>query len=110
MLSIVEIMTQAVTCPVIANENDELGEYCVYSYETTYYNGARRDVRLKVSIFADTMARGVELETALDQALVTLGEDPLTDTCTRCVRNGGGWLIDGDRHIRIAYYDLTLRA
>lgn len=110
MRSIVDIMDAAVSCPVVANQNDALEECCVYSFETTYYNGARREARLKVSVFSDTMARGIEIEEALDKALVTMDETPLTESCTRCVRNGGGWLADGDRHIRIAYYDLTLRA
>ena len=46
----------------------------------------------------------------LDKALVPMGDKHLSRTVTSCVRNGGGWLKDGDRHVRIAYYDLTLKA
>ena len=32
-----------------------------------------------------------------------------TPSVTAGERNGGGWLIDGDWHIRIAYYDFVIR-
>ena len=110
MQSIVERMAAVLPCPLRANRGD-WGEDCVeYAFNTTYYNGARREARMKLHIVARTMARGLELEAMLDEALVRPDEAPLTATVTRCERNGGGWLVDGDWHIRIAYYDLTLRA
>ncbi len=109
MQSVVEIMERELPCPVYARGH-RLGEECaVYSFNTTMYNAARREARMQVKIAAASMLRGLELERALDEALVTKGDAPLTASCLSCQRNGGGWLEDGDFHIRIAYYDLVFR-
>lgn len=110
MRSVIQIMEAALPCPVRANVTHDMGEGCVYEYNTNTYNGTRRTVRMKTRILADTMERGIELQDMLDRALVPVGDNHLSDTVVSCERNGGGWLRDGDRHIRIAYYDLTLRA
>jgi len=109
MESVIRIMEAALPCPLYARGADKGGERAVYNYNTTTYNAARRETRMKVNIYAATMARAIELERLLDQALVTKSETPLTATVTRCERNGGGYLEDGDGHVRIAYYDFTLR-
>lgn len=109
MMSVVNLMTAAMPCPVYASKTRDLGERMVYSINTTTYNGARRNVRMKTYIFAATMERAIELQGILDRAIVPLGDCPLTSTCTSCERNGGGWLEDGDQYMQIAYYDLVLR-
>jgi hypothetical protein len=109
MKSLVEIIEKAMPCPVYANETTDRGECMVYDMYTTTFDAAKRNIRMKVNIYAATMERGVELENILDEALVQRGESPLTETVTGCARNGGGWLKDGDRHVRIAYYDIVLR-
>ena len=110
MNTVIEIMKNARPCPVRANLTRNLTELCVYDYNTTSFNGSRRVVRMKTYIYAATMERGLELQEMLDKALIPIGDKHLSHTATSCVRNGGGWLTDGDRHIRIAYYDITLRA
>ncbi len=109
MKTIIKLIRDALPCPLYANRTENMGECCVYDFYITSFNGTRRVARLKTTIFAATMERGVELEDMLDRALVPPGELPLTETVTGCTRNGGGWLTDGDRHIRIAYYDITMR-
>lgn len=109
MQSVVAIMEGALACPVYANEAKKAGECVVYAFNTTWYNGARREARMKCHIAAGSMARAIEIENALDRALVPAGDKHLSDTVTMARRNGGGWLIDGDMHIRIAYYDFVLR-
>lgn len=110
MNSVINLIASALPCPLYANQSDDPGECAVYDLYTNTYDGRKRTVRLRVNLAAATMARALELETLLDAALVPLNETPLTDTCTASTRNGGGWVTDGDRHIRICYYDLTLRA
>lgn len=110
MNTVISIMKSALPCPVYVNRTRNLGECCVYDYNTTSWNGSRRVVRMKTYIYAASMERGLELQDMLDKALVPIGDNHLSHTATSCVRNGGGWLMDGDRHIRIAYYDITLRA
>ena len=95
--------------PLVANEGRHGRECVEYVFNTTYFNGSRREARMKLHIVAATMARGLQIEQMLDALLVTKGEKPLTASVTACERNGGGWLIDGDWHIRIAYYDMTIR-
>ena len=109
MQSIVRLMETALPCRVRARGHP-LGEECaVYNFNTTFFNGSRREARLQVRIAAKTMERGLALEPLLDAALVHRGEEPLTGSCTACERNGGGWMEDGDWHIRIAYYDMVFR-
>ncbi len=112
VINLIDAALSALTPPVklTANRGEYGGECVEYTFNTTYYNGARRETRMKLYIAAATMARGLELETMLDELLVRRSEAALTDTVTSCERNGGGWLIDGDWHIRIAYYDMTIRA
>lgn len=110
MQSIVSLMTAALPCRVRANTGNLGEEVAEYAFNTSLYNGARREARMKVQICARTMARGLALEKLLDEALVKAGDLPLTPTCVSCQRNGGGWLVDGDWHIRIAYFDLVFRA
>lgn len=109
MQSIVDLMAAALPCPLYARGADKAGERVVYNFNTTTYNGSRREARMKLHIYAPTMTRGLELEQILDETLVKKGERSLTPTVTSCARNGGGWLEDGDGQIRIAYYDLVLR-
>lgn len=110
MKSIIAIMKSALPCPVDANVTEEMGECMVYDFNTIEYTGSRRTARMKTYIFAATMERGLALQELLDRALCPIGEAPLTQTVTSCRRNGGGWLKDGGRHVRIAYYDITMRA
>lgn len=110
MNTVIAIMKNALPCPVRANVTRDLKELCVYDFNTNLYTGSRRTVRMKTYIYAATMERGIELQEMLDKALVPMGDKHLSQTVTSCTRNGGGWLKDGDRHVRIAYYDLTLKA
>lgn len=109
MQSFLKKMREALPCPLIANRTDYGGECVIYDVNTISYDKIKRQARVKATIVADTMARGLKLEAMLDEALVTLGDNPLTETVTTCARNGGGWLEDGDRHIRIAYYEMTIK-
>ena len=109
MQSVVQLMDAGLPCQVTANRADLSGEGVVYTFNTTFYNGSRREARMKLHIYAATMARGLEIEGMIDRLLVKKGDRRLTPTATACQRNGGGWLEDGDWHIRIAYYDIILR-
>ena len=95
--------------PLVANRAREGGERVIYDVNTLSYDKIKRNVRVKATIVADTDARALEIETKLDSALVTLGDNPLTDTGAASLRSGGGWMTDGDRHIRIAYYEIVIR-
>ena len=110
MQSALKLMTEALgSCPLVANVTENMGECTTYDVTVTDYDGITRRLTMKVRIFTATMLRGLELETALDRALVVPGDRPLTETVLSCVRNGGGWLNDADRHIRICYYDMLIK-
>lgn len=109
MLSVIKIMEQALSCELTANRGTDLDECAVYDYYSTAWDGVKRSIMLKVSIFAQTMQRAVELQDALERALVTPGDKPLTETALSCRQNGGGWLIDGGRHCRISYFELIIK-
>lgn len=102
-------MESALDCSLTANRGESLGECAVYDWYTTGWDGIKRGVMLKVSIFAFSMSRALQLLTQLEKALVTVGDNKLTETVLSCRENGGGWLTDGDRHCRIAYFELTIK-
>lgn len=109
MEEILSLMEAALgDCPLVANVTESLSECATYDQYTTAYDGIKRLVTMKVRIFAATMARALELELALDHALVTPGDLPRTASLLNCRRNGGGWINDGDLHCRIAYYELLI--
>lgn len=109
MQSVIDIMEQAIPCELTANRGTKLQECAVYDYYSTGWDGVKRSIMLKVSIFAPTMQRAVELQDALERALVTPGDKPLTETALSCRQNGGGWLMDGSRHCRISYFELIIK-
>ena len=109
MQSVIKIMEQALSCELTANRATKLDECAVYDYYSTSWDGVKRAIMLKVSIFAATMQRAAELQTALERALVTPGDRPLTETALTCRQNGGGWLMDGSRHCRISYFELIIK-
>lgn len=102
-------MENALDCSLTANRDTNLGECAVYDWYTTGWDGIKRSVMLKVSIFATSMKRALQLLTQLEKALVTVGDNTLTETALTCRQNGGGWLMDGDRHCRIAYFELIIK-
>lgn len=109
MQSVIEKMAQALSCELTANRGKSLKECAIYDFYTTAWDGVKRTIMLKVSIFAATMQRSLELQDELERALVTLGDRPLTETALSCQQNGGGWLMDGDWHCRISYFEVTIK-
>lgn len=109
MQSVIEKMAQALSCELTANRGKGLKECAVYDFYTTTWDGVKRTIMLKVSIFAPTMQRSLQLQDELERALVTLGDRPLTETALSCRQNGGGWLMDGDWHCRISYFEITTK-
>lgn len=109
MESVIKIMESALDCELTANQGTNLGECAVYDWYTTSWDGVKRGIMLKVSIFAFSMARALQLQMRLERALVTVGDNTLTETALTCRQNGGGWLTDGNRHCRIAYFELTIK-
>ena len=102
-------MESALECSLSANRDTSLKECAVYDFYTTSWDGIKRGIMLKVSIFAQSMQRALQLQNGLERALVTVGDRPLTQTALSCRQNGGGWLEDGDRHCRIAYFELVIK-
>lgn len=102
-------MESALECSLSANRDTNLKECAVYDFYTTSWDGIKRGIMLKVSIFAQSMQRALQLQNSLERALVTMGDRPLTQTALSCRQNGGGWLEDGDRHCRIAYFELVIK-
>lgn len=110
MRSVLELIREAIApCPLMANVTEELTECAVYDVYTTGYDGIKRSSMLKLTIRAPTMERTLELESAIDHALVIPGDMPVTETALSARRNGGGWLTDAGSHVRIAYYELITR-
>lgn len=109
MQSVIEIMKNALDCELSANRSTKLRECAVYDWYTTSWDGIKRGIMLKVTIYAESMNRALELQEQLERALVTFGDRRLTETAISCVENGGGWMTDGERHCRIAYFEITIR-
>ena len=109
MQSMIDIIAQACPCELTANRGTSLRECAVYDYYSTSWDGVKRGIMLKISVFAATMQRAAEIQSAIECAIVTAGDNPLTQTVLTCRQNGGGWLIDGDRHCRISYFEIVIK-
>lgn len=112
MKSFIDIMRKTLSpIPLLANRTAYKGGECViYDATTISYDKLKRVVRVKLTIVSEKSdARAQEIEAKLDEALVTFGDNPLTETVTSCERNSGGWMSDNGRYIRIAYYQITIR-
>ena len=109
MKELTRIMAAAIDCPLTANRTQHMGECAVYDAYSTGWDGIKRSLMLKVNIFAFTMERALELQEKLERALVTFGDRPLTENILSCRQNGGGWIMDGERHCRITYFELTIK-
>jgi hypothetical protein len=109
MQSVIDLMARALPCELVANQGANLSECAVYDFYSTGWDGVKRSIMLKVSIFAQSMQRAMQIQDALERALVTPGDKSLTETTLSCRQNGGGWLNDGNRHCRISYFELIIK-
>jgi hypothetical protein len=111
MKSFIKLMRTAIApIPLIANRTGYGGaDAVIYDLTTISYDKLKRLMRVKATIVSDSMENALAIENKLDEALVTFGDNPLTDTVLSCSHDGGGWMTDGDRHIRIAYYETTIK-
>lgn len=109
MKEILDRIATAISVPLRANRTDDLGEGVIYEWHTLAFDGVKETVRLKLNIVAATMERTLEILDRVNAAIVPMGDAPLTGSAPVCRLNGGGWLADGERHVRIAYYELILK-
>lgn len=109
MQSVIDLMAQVCPCELTANRGTKLTECAVYDYYSTGWDGVKRGIMLKISVFAATMQRAAEILDAIERAIVTVGDKALNETVLNCRQNGGGWLIDGSMHCRISYFELTIK-
>ena len=108
MKEILDRIATAISVPLRANRTDDLDEGVIYEWHTLAFDGVKETVRLKLNIVAATMERTLEILDRVNAAIVPMGDAPLTGSAPVCRLNGGGWLSDGERHVRIAYYELIL--
>lgn len=109
MKEILDKIAAAVSAPLRANSTEDLGRGVIYEWHTVAFDGVKETVRLKLSIVAETMEETLAMLDAVNAAIVPVGDNPLTGRAPVCRLNGGGWLSDGERHVRIAYYELILK-
>ena len=109
MKEILDKIAAAISVPLRANRTDDLDEGVIYEWHTLAFDGVKETVRLKLNIVAATMERTLEILDRVNSAIVPMGDAPLTGSAPVCRLNGGGWLSDGERHVRIAYYELILK-
>ena len=109
MKELIKIMEGALPCELSANYAQSMGECAQYDFHTVSWDGIKRGIQLKARIFAFSMERALELMDALERAIVTTGDQRLTNDILSCAISGGGWVRDGERHCRIAYFDLLIK-
>lgn len=95
---------------VYKNYATTANECIVYSYNTTAADKVIKRTRLKLTIIAKTSERCEELESAVNDLILTFGDEPLGDILV-CAVNGGGTLYDEARNMQhtILYYDIIKR-
>lgn len=109
MKELIDMMAAALPCDLSANRAQKMDECAQYDFHTMSWDGVKREIQLKVRIFAFTMERALELMGMVERAIVTAGDQRLTGNILSCAVNGGGWVTDGERHCRIAYFDVLTK-
>lgn len=96
---------------IYPNHTSYLGECVLYDFHTISNNRKVKRVRLQITIIADSIANSVAIEDAIQNVLLTLGDEPLVGDTLQVASNGGGTLFDSsrDKHHRILYYDIIQR-
>lgn len=98
-------------CPLYCQRTDDTGECVIYDFHTlTQQDGVQR-VRLQITIIAGTMAKALEKEEIIKSAILTFGDEPLSNDILQVALNGGGNLYDDARqmHHHILYFDIIKR-
>lgn len=109
MKEILDRIATAISVPLRANRTDDLGEGVIYEWHTLAFDGVKEDRAAETEhrrrhhgANAGDTGQGQRRHRAH-------GDAPLTGSAPVCRLNGGGWLSDGERHVRIAYYELILK-
>lgn len=122
ILSIINILQNNSTIKTLLDGT--AADYHIYPLETTYLGDCivydcvpvsddkiqRRD-RLQIVVIAATLSKAIEIEEAVKNALLTFGDNSLTNNILKVQQNGGGSLYDSARkkNHRILYFDIITR-
>lgn len=88
------------------------GNCIVYDAYTTAHDKITQEVRLQITIIADTLAQTLEIEQEVEKTLLTFGDTPLKDNILQVSANGGGSLYDTARrkNHRYIYFNILSRS
>lgn len=97
---------------IYAKHTDYLGNCIIYDAYTTYANKITENTRLTVTIVAETLSLVHQIESEVKEAILTLADNPLTNTILQVELNGGGSLYDYDRqkHHQTLYFTILSRS
>lgn len=96
---------------IYANRTEYLGDCIIYNYHTLLYDKIAKHIRFQITIVAESMEKTLQIEDVVDNLILTLGDEQLTNEILQVRHNGGGSLDDIERkkHHRILYYDIIMR-
>lgn len=105
------IRAAAAPLPAYANSTDNLGECVIYEFHTVQSDGITEHVRLEISIITACMDAGLNTESAIKSAILTLADERFNNSILRITLSGGGTLWDASRHMlhRIVYFEVIKR-
>ncbi|VYU55563.1 Uncharacterised protein [uncultured Clostridium sp.] len=91
MVKVVDAIAKAVAVPVFPISSSLKGEQIIYNIVPLSDDGIKQSNRLELNIIGKTMARAIELDTAIRQALLSIG-DLKKNGVLDIEANGGGTL------------------
>ena len=74
MVKVIDAIAKAVAVPVFPISSSLKGEQIIYNIVPLTDDGIKQSNRLELNIIGKTMARAIELDTAIRQALLSIGD------------------------------------
>ena len=111
MKELIAKLKSVLDCPLYCQRTDDMGECVIYDFHTFAQQDGVQRVRLQTTIIAGTMARTLEREEIIKKAILTFGDEPLSNVILQVALNGGGNIYDDARqmHHHILYFDIIKR-
>lgn len=109
---IVGLLEEATSLPVSPEYIKGKRDCIVYNYYTATDDGAVSSYRLEIKVITNKYEAGQLVKDTVVKTLVTVGDEPLTNTILSCNVNGGGSLRDSatEQYQQIIYFDVITRS
>lgn len=114
---LIELLRAKTKYKYIFNKHDKLEDCVVYSCNDAYNDNIKKSARLTLNIITtgikeNSILKAEKMKNTINSVILTLGDEPLTNTILSITQNGGGQIPNEvtDTLHTILYYDIIYKA